>query len=358
MRLKLIPFVCVLLLLGCGGATTPSITPPSFALTQRDTAYTVLPTYDKAGQVVEPDVLYIAKGWNGFKYWMVAAPYPYDNSDHENASIWVTNELAGSGTKWEVPPGVTNPVIPLPIKGWHNQDQSIFLDTDGTMYLYYLASGPTTFAGNTPTPGHVDPNSRVERPLQIRMVSSKDGWKTISAPRVLLSFDSLTFNPLVSTVTRDPASGTYYLWTTNAAVEPHSFVRFSATSAAGPFVQPQSCPVANIPYRRDLWEQNIYWSSDSTKLLALVTLADGGTGGGNTTLHFMFSTDVGQSWDLDPTPILLPRSGQWDSNHIYRGCLVPSPSNNGLFHIWYSADNDKTAWHVGHAEGIPKFPTK
>lgn len=350
-----------LLVCGCGGGNQLP-PPPTFRATERDVPFTPLQTYDHDGQVVEPDVIYVPGGWNGFTYWMTAAPYPFEDARDENASIWATNDPPGQNMNWIVPPGVSNPVIPFAPKGWHNQDQSIFLDSDGTMYLYYVVSSPPMAQGGTAFAKGAKPTVMVPpETVNVDVVFSKDGWKTVQGPIQLMSLDSNVSHPLVCFVLKDPARPLYYMWYTDIANEPHVFVRQSSSSPVGPFGDPQFCTIYNIPPNRDLWEENITWSAEGKYLFALITLATPATGGADTTLHFMYSTDLGLTWNLGPGHVVdIRKSPNWDTKQIYRGCLVPDPATlagtGKTYHVWYSADDLRSRWHIGHAEGFPAIP--
>ncbi len=69
-----------------------------------------IPTYDGSGQTTHPKVLYFEEGYNGYKYWMVNTPYPYNDAYLENPSIIVSND----GIVWIEPEGIQNPVSGYP----------------------------------------------------------------------------------------------------------------------------------------------------------------------------------------------------------------------------------------------------
>lgn len=65
-----------------------------------------IPTYEESGEVTHPKVIYQNKGINGYKYWMVSTPYPFNDAYYENPSITVSND----GTNFIEPDGIKNPV--------------------------------------------------------------------------------------------------------------------------------------------------------------------------------------------------------------------------------------------------------
>ncbi|HOX26987.1 MAG TPA: DUF2341 domain-containing protein, partial [Candidatus Krumholzibacteria bacterium] len=91
----------------------------------------VTPTYDGSGQVVHPDVVVVPGGWNGYEYWMGMTPYPNSNDDYENPSILASHD----NLTWVVPPGVVNPLAPMP--NGHNDDADLLL-VDGRMLFYFV----------------------------------------------------------------------------------------------------------------------------------------------------------------------------------------------------------------------------
>lgn len=58
-------------------------------------------------QTVHPSVVQFDEDWNGYKYWMAFTPYPFADVTKENPSIVASHD----GIAWEVPDGVTNPIV-------------------------------------------------------------------------------------------------------------------------------------------------------------------------------------------------------------------------------------------------------
>jgi hypothetical protein len=311
------------------GTTTLTATPAPNPL--------ITPTFDGSGQTVEPCVLYVPNQWNGFTYWMAVAPYRFATESTENASILATNDPPGGTQKWVVPPGVIDPIIPFPNQGTFNSDQSIFLNSDGTMYLYYSVTDGKT--------------------KQVYVESSKDGWSTISARKVLLSNNIATLNPLVSTVLYDAGTQKYYLWFVDVAREPHQLNRWTLDTPDGIPYNQTVCTVSPAIAGTDLFEQNIVRDPHSNRIYGLVTLAKARSGGVGTTLHLLYSDDGGLNWTINPSNVLNPGpTGTWDNMSIYRSCLQPTADNlqggANTYDIWFSADNTAINWHVGYASGL------
>ena len=102
----------------------------------------ITPTYDGVGQVTEPSIVYFAHGWHGFKYWLVVAPYPHANAQHENPAILVSDD----GLTWSLPQGERNPVE-RPPAGGHLDDSSLFYDQESDqLWLFYLMDLKTSYS--------------------------------------------------------------------------------------------------------------------------------------------------------------------------------------------------------------------
>ncbi len=84
----------------------------------------VVPTYDESGQAVHPDVLWFPSGWHGFEYWMAFTPFPGGHEELENPSIVASHD----GIAWEVPAGLSNPVVRRPPTGAYNSDPDLSFD--------------------------------------------------------------------------------------------------------------------------------------------------------------------------------------------------------------------------------------
>lgn len=80
-----------------------------------------IPTYEKSNETTHPKVLYFDELVNGYKYWLVSTPYPYNTAFYENPSIVVSND----GIHFKEPEGIKNPISGYPSKYW---DESYYSD--------------------------------------------------------------------------------------------------------------------------------------------------------------------------------------------------------------------------------------
>jgi hypothetical protein len=90
----------------------------------------------KAHQATHPSIAQFDEKWHGYKYWMAFTPYPYENDQTENPCIVASND----GINWQVPAGVSNPLVPTPKKGLHsyNSDGHLFYNpSTSRLELWY-----------------------------------------------------------------------------------------------------------------------------------------------------------------------------------------------------------------------------
>lgn len=80
-----------------------------------------IPTYERSNETTHPKVLYFDEPVNGYKYWLVSTPYPYNTAFYENPSIVVSND----GIHFKEPEGIKNPISGYPSKYW---DESYYSD--------------------------------------------------------------------------------------------------------------------------------------------------------------------------------------------------------------------------------------
>ncbi len=94
-----------------------------------------IPTYDGKNQCTHPDVIEFTEPWQCYKYWMVMTPYPDYNQRYENPSVVASND----GRSWEVPPGLTNPIVPAPLpeQDYHNDPEIVYHDVYNELWIYY-----------------------------------------------------------------------------------------------------------------------------------------------------------------------------------------------------------------------------
>lgn len=91
-----------------------------------------IPTYDAAPSETHFNWTYFETAWNGYKYWGVFTPYPFE--DRENPSIVVSND----GETWIEPPGISNPIDLLNTGDPYNSDPCIvYVENEDLLYVFY-----------------------------------------------------------------------------------------------------------------------------------------------------------------------------------------------------------------------------
>ena len=109
------------------------------------------PTYEDSGQVVHPDIVYFANGWNGYRYWLVMEPYPFSQDSFENPSILVSND----GASWAPPPGINNPIA-LPNTSYLADADLVYDQASDQLWMYYphqTVNGQTRIIRKTSSDG-------------------------------------------------------------------------------------------------------------------------------------------------------------------------------------------------------------
>jgi hypothetical protein len=281
-------------------------------------------------EVLEPSVIFIPNGWNGYRYWMVAGPYEGSNSAYENPSVWVSNDNA----TWIVPG--TNPVVPAPGVG-HNDDPQILLYRN-TMHVVW---------------NHADSGAGIGGDL-IKYKTSTDGVTWSATITLLDDTAGSTFHRLLSP--RLVFDGMlWHLWCLDltTAPAPNTITHRTATSLAGPWSAPVTTDLVPLTGRR-LWEFEVYLLGD--QYVMTLNISDSGSAN-NGKLHFATSTN-GVNWVVDYTQPVLEHGSNaaWDGT-IYKACALPIVTERGLdWQIWYSAQG--TFWKVGTCRASLGDPTR
>lgn len=277
----------------------------------------ITPTPDGTGSAVHPSVHDFGTSWNGRRFWMAVTPYKDSDDQKENPCILRSRD----GFTWEVPPGLTNPIDPAPGSPDLNSDTELYWDQpSGRLYCFWRQ---VTNSLSTET---------------IYRSHSTDGitW----APRQV-ACTVVNGTALLSPAIRKLGS-TFYLWTNNR--------RLSASSIDGTFGDPVDTAWtgqggASIPGTN--WHIGV--EVVGTEVWALLN---------KHTPYKTFaarSTDGGVTFTVNPTPVIEPLAGRWDSgdfNGTYRACFQLH-ENGTHARVWYSAMGPAVDWRVGYTQ-IPR----
>lgn len=306
-----------------------------------------IPAYanpDIENACIHTGVVYFENGWNGYKYWLVCTPYAYDSEDDENPSMFVSND----NVNWIVPPGLTNPLVPMPATGYNSDPHLIHNDDTDELWVYYRAL--------TDNQGPVGS----ELYEHIRLLKSSDGvnW---SGPTDLITLErdpaeAVGEFPLVSPSVVKRGSN-FYMWTIytdtgcNSAGHTGIYRLERRTSSDGEnWSAPETADLeqewAHIwhPKVKYIPSKNEYWMTVSAFYSSLCTVMN--------MLHFAKSTD-GLNWQTYKYAIL-PHTGTsaagWDSDRTYTGDFIYDEDTDTI-RVWYSGRGSfEGNWAVGYTE--------
>lgn len=231
--------------------------------------------------------------WNGWRYWMLATPYPGSQSALENPCIFVSNDL----TTWTVPTGVTNPIAPKP--AGNNSDPFLFLMPDRSA----LAACWRDNTGGTDA-------------TQISL--STDGITWTAKQSIISGATALSLTAPSLTWT----GSQWELWVTDnssagnplkKSVNSSGFL-FGAKSSWGAF----AAPTVTIPTPEVSW-----WHMEVKRLPGgqyIGTAQMNNNSGGR--VYLIQSNDGGTTFTFSPKPI-------YSSNAGYKAGMVPFIDENG-----------------------------
>lgn len=272
-------------------------------------------------EITHPSVIVVNDGWNGYRYWMAATPYQNGNNITENPSIFASND----GYTWEIPSGLTNPVVAYPGTGNFNSDTNLFYDSENkTLYMFYrVVFGSTT--------------------EEIRVVSSTDGV-TWGSPSTLVTSTQSVRRLVSPSVVRDGDS--FAMYAIDFVQSPNKLVKMTSTTLTGGWGEPANCTLT-MPSGRDAWHCDVRrWGNTLYASINDTVLGQTGSGGH---LYIAKSLDNGSTWTVAKTPYLSknPNASAWDSE-LYHACLLPQIGAGGVtLAVYYSSGDAGGSWLIG-----------
>lgn len=274
--------------------------PPSLTSTPYNSVTPlVTPTPDGTGYATHVDVVYVPQGFAGWKYLMAMTPYANLDNAKENPCLLVSND----NSTWQVPAGLTNPIVPWPggnAATEFNSDPDIVVSNDGRVYIYFREH---------------------RNGEHIKYVSSTDlvNW---TAP--VTAFSTTGDRSLSPTVDFDGVQFRMYLC--NEADD--SVDLRTAPSAAGPWSEPRRVflplPDGATPWHMDL---------SFLRGRFVMTLNEPGNGANNKHIRLATSRD-GLRFSVGPR--ILTHEAQTVGGTVYRGCTDIS-DDGSTYRIWYSS---------------------
>lgn len=271
-------------------------------------------TYDGYNQITHPDIVYIDKGFHGFKYWMAYTPYPFSMDRYENPCIAASND----GKHWDTPKGLKNPIVnqPSDVKdGGHYSDTDIISDNGG-LAVYYVYN-----------------KRNVLGPSKFYRSVSMNGLSWSKPKLVYQCSDPISgYSPAVI---KD--GDIYKMW----YVSEGNVMSYITSTDNSNWSSPLKCDIS-IP-GWTIWHVDI--SKTDIGYEGLMCARDNKAG--NTALFYIKSAD-GIRWSSSSLPVIYPSAKGWDSMDIYRSTFL---KQNGTYMIWYAACGFNGKWNIGFTSG-------
>lgn len=282
------------------------------------------PTADGSGSTVHPGVIDFGPGrlWHGYRFWMAVTGYYQSNNDYENPHILASLDE----WRWEQPPGLTNPIYPLPPDGRFHSDTDLEYDprSDELVMIYRekLADGSQqTFLARSP--------DGVTWPAKGQALN----WTRPSG------IDAQVLSP--SIVRR--GEGDWWLFGIDYSNH-QRFLVYTASAPDGAWAGPTLTPVVGMPATP--WHIDVIWHDSAWRALVDVKASDGIENEG---LYAGSSTD-GIAWSWSASPVLTPSASGWDAGEMYRGTFT-AHENGTHYRVWYSSKAPPPdSWRTSYTE--------
>ena len=307
------------------GLQAPEVT-PVIPLTQL-----VVPTYDGSGQAVHPDVLWFPARWRGFEYWMAFTPFPGGKEDMENPSIVASHD----GITWEVPAGLSNPIVPRPPDGAYNSDPDLSYDSAADQLVLLTREVRAGFN-------------------RVSLLTSRDGVTWGQPRKSFLRRNHGMISPaMVLSASRDPR-----LWYVDAGNKncPRRVTQVMLQEGDG------RRPLANPGLERGwgralasglsqpgyhIWHIDVAWVAARREYWAVYPAYPVRRCGPHD-LFFARSSD-GVQWTTYPVPLLRHEDQRWTSAMLYRASALYD-ADRDVMRLYLSASAPRRDWRLGMVE--------
>ncbi|MCJ7638353.1 MAG: hypothetical protein MUO70_00460, partial [Euryarchaeota archaeon] len=248
-----------------------------------------------------------------YKYWMAMTPQTNGNNQKENPSILVSND----GSSWEVPPGLTNPLIVPPCPGYNADTDIVYNDDTDELWVYFLR-----YWANTGL-------------VKLTLMRSSDGinW---SEPEYLLTWDlNITDNERSYAIIKQGSE--WHYWAQCSDAQNDIFYRHSTNGKD--WSEAQNITLSPTPSVLP-WHLDVIYVPEKSEYWMLFCVYTGGK-------LFLAKSIDGMNWVLYTDAALSPSSSGWDNKQIYKSTLLYDNENH-LLRVWYSARNSMSEWHTGY----------
>lgn len=206
-------------------------------------------TFDGSNQPFHPSVIFVDKGWNGFRYWMAETPYPIGGKPYRDRWECPTIHVSNDGYNWAVP-GELRPIDDLTAeeiqRGDYFSDPHLVFKEDGSLECFYRLSSPTKEKLHT----------------RILRKTSNDGisWKNREVLIDLMSDEAINTVGYVVSPAILYEEGKYCMWYVDAihpfgpdkhiclstSVDGYQWSKLTKCVLKGPYVNPWHIDVTNI----------------------------------------------------------------------------------------------------------------
>ena len=265
-----------------------------------------LATFEGSGQLVHPDVARVPRGWAPARRFLAVTPYPGGDITRELPSIYAS----GASAEWEVPAGVTNPIV-RPWKGYLSDPDLVFEPARRELWMYYR---------------------HVARRNSVFLTVSRDGthW---SRPVRLVSAPN---HELVSPAVVRVSDGNWHMWAVNAGgsgCKSETTTVDHRTSVDGlHWSAPRTVDVSG-PNALPPWHIDVIWVPEVREFWALYNEKPAFSCA-TPALRLSTSSD-GITWTQHATPVL--RAGvTYEFNDIVYRSTFEYDARTDMVTLWYS----------------------
>lgn len=276
-------------------------------------------TFEGSGETVHPDIALVPQWWKGSSWRMVATPYPNGDATYENPSEYV----GMSWTQWNVPNGLTNPVV-KPKKGYLSDPDQLYNPATDELWMYYR---------------------QVTQSNVIWLVKSSDGVKWGLPTQIVEAPNHQIVSP---TVVRVNAT-TWYMWSVNSGAVGCAATKTTVqrrTSSDGVTWSAPTDVALPTPPGLWAWHIDVEWVPAAAQYWAVFNVKDS-VGCTTSELEFATSPD-GLTWTVAPSPLVTRHSIDDFSDIVYRTSFIYHAKTDYVT-FWYSGaryEDGRYIWHT------------